>query len=50
MMCECCDKNITSGYKIHDEYFCSDDCLHGWYSEEEYDELCQKGSVEIIHR
>lgn len=41
--CTCCGEVITSGYVIHDgeEYFCSDDCLHSTYSEEEYDELCQ---------
>jgi hypothetical protein len=41
--CECCGKEMNSGYVIHDgeEYFCSDDCLSGWYSPEEYDELCQ---------
>lgn len=33
---------MDSGYAIRDgeEYFCSDECLWGWYSEEEYDELC----------
>ena len=28
--------------KDGEEYFCDDDCLHAWYSEEEYDELCQE--------
>lgn len=43
-ICTCCDKYMTSGYVIRDgeEYFCDDDCLYGWYSEEEYDELCQQ--------
>lgn len=42
--CTNCGKPMTSGYVINDgeEYFCDDDCLHGWYSEEEYDELCQQ--------
>lgn len=42
-ICECCGIEMHSGYVIRDgeEYFCSDDCLSGWYSEEEYDELCQ---------
>ena len=42
-VCTCCGNKMWSGYVIRDgeEYFCSDDCLSGWYSEEEYDELCQ---------
>lgn len=42
-VCTNCGIQIISGYVIRDgeEYFCDDDCLHGWYSEEEYDELCQ---------
>lgn len=42
-ICKCCGIEMQSGYVIRDgeEYFCSDDCLGGWYSEEEYDELCQ---------
>ena len=42
-ICDICGVEITSGYVIDDglEYYCSDDCLSGAYSEEEYDELCQ---------
>lgn len=47
MTCNCCDKPMTSGYVICDEFFCSDDCLHGWYSAEEYDELCQENKVKM---
>ena len=34
---------MTYGYVIDDglEYYCSDDCLYGAYSEQEYDELCK---------
>jgi hypothetical protein len=41
--CDSCDCEMLSGYVIRngEEHFCSDDCLHGWYSEDEYDELCQ---------
>ena len=41
--CDICHVKMTSGYVIDDglEYYCSDDCLHSAYSEEEYDELCQ---------
>lgn len=43
--CNECGAIVTSGYCINDgdEYYCSDECLWGWYSEEEYDELCQQG-------
>lgn len=41
--CEVCGAVMQEGYCIRDgeEYFCSDDCLHGYYSEEEYEELCE---------
>lgn len=41
--CTVCGESILEGYCIHDgeEYFCSDDCLHAYYSEEEYEELCE---------
>ena len=44
-VCDICHANMIAGYVIDDgiEYYCSDDCLHGAYSEEEYDELCQEG-------
>ena len=43
-VCDNCNEKMFSGYVIDDgeEYFCDDDCLHAWYSEEEYDELCQE--------
>ena len=42
-ICNECGKEMQSGYVIDDgeEYYCSDECLCSWYSEEEYDELCQ---------
>lgn len=42
--CTNCHCLMQEGYCIHDgeEYFCSDDCLHSWYSEEEYEELCEQ--------
>lgn len=41
--CDTCHAPMLSGYCIHDgeEYYCSDDCLHGVYSEKEYEELCE---------
>ena len=48
MICTCCDGEMTSGYILDNEYFCGDDCLHAWYSEEEYDELCQEGKVKGV--
>ena len=42
--CSNCHALMSSGYCINDgeEYFCSDDCLHGWYSAEEYEALCEQ--------
>ena len=41
-ICTACGCEVISGYCIDDgeEYFCSDDCLRGFYSPEEYEELC----------
>lgn len=43
-ICTNCGKEMMSGYIIDEgfEYFCDDECLHAYYSEEEYDELCQQ--------
>ena len=39
--CTVCGEPMDSGYCIHDgeEYFCSDDCLHAYYTDEEYTEM-----------
>ena len=43
-ICDECGAEMEFGYVINDgmEYYCSDDCLHGVYSEDEYGELCQE--------
>ena len=43
-LCTACGKHMQDGYCINDgdEYFCSDDCLHAYYSEEEYEQLCEQ--------
>lgn len=43
-ICNECGAIVYAGYCIGDgdEYYCSDECLHAWYSEEEYDELRQE--------
>ena len=42
-ICTNCGEVMNSGYVINDgeEYFCSDDCLYGYYSDQEYQELCE---------
>ena len=39
--CDLCGKPMLDGFCIRDgmEYFCSDECLHKVYTEEEYQEL-----------
>lgn len=41
-ICNTCGQPMLEGYVIDDgmEYYCCDDCLHGVYSAEEYEELC----------
>lgn len=42
-ICDCCKKEIIEGYCVHDsEYYCSDECLHSVYSDEEYKELFEE--------
>ena len=43
--CNNCGKYITRGYVIENgmEYYCSDDCLHTIYTEEEYLKLYNDG-------
>ena len=43
-LCTNCGKEMDYGYVIEDglEYFCDDECLSCWYSDREYDELCQR--------
>ena len=44
--CTNCGKRMYSGYVIDDyEYFCDDECLHSYYSKEEYEELCKNDSA-----
>ena len=42
-ICTACGEPMQEGYCINDgdEYFCTDDCLHSYYSEEEYAALCE---------
>lgn len=46
-ICNECGAIVHSGYCIENgkEYYCSDECLSAWYSEEEYDELCQNDAA-----
>ena len=40
-ICDACNRPMIEGYCIDDgqEHYCSDDCLHSYYSEEEYIEM-----------
>ena len=42
-ICTACGKHMHRGYVIGEgaEYYCDDECLSSYYSEEEYDQLCQ---------
>ena len=42
-ICTACGRRMVKGYVIGDgaEYYCDDECLSSYYSEEEYDQLCQ---------
>lgn len=44
--CSICGKEMTEGYYNEDEfqYYCSDDCLHKDYTDEEYQELYNNGN------
>lgn len=44
--CSICGKEMTEGYYNEDEfqYYCSDECLHKDYTDEEYNELYDNGN------
>lgn len=44
--CSICGKEMNSGYYNEDEfkYYCSDECLHKDYTEEEYNKLYDNGN------
>lgn len=45
-ICSLCGCAMQSGFVIHDgeQYFCSEDCLHEFYTEEEYLEMYDDGN------
>lgn len=45
-VCSICDKRFSEGYIYEDEYkyYCSNECLHKDYTEEEYLELYDNGN------
>lgn len=44
-ICDECGHLMASGYIVNgDEYYCSDECLHKHYSDEEYNELYDNGN------
>lgn len=44
--CSECGKTMSEGYCIDNglEYYCSDDCLHKHYTDEEYKEMYDDGN------
>lgn len=44
--CSECNKEMTQGYCIEngEEYYCSDECLHNHYTQEEYEEMYDDGN------
>lgn len=44
--CSGCGKEMNEGYCIDNglEYYCSDECLHKHYTEEEYEEMYDDGN------
>lgn len=45
-VCSHCGKEMFEGYVIDNglEYYCSDECLHQHYTDEEYDEMYDNGN------
>lgn len=45
-ICNNCGKEMNEGYCIDNglEYYCSDECLHKHYTEEEYEEMYDDGN------
>lgn len=45
-ICSECHKPMNQGYCIEngEEYYCSDECLHKYYTDEEYNQLYDNGN------
>lgn len=45
-ICDACHKPMVKGYCIDDgfEHYCSDECLHTAYSENEFETMCDDGN------
>lgn len=45
--CDKCGREMPQGYVILDglEYYCSEECLHKVYSEEEYARMYEEGNA-----
>lgn len=44
--CDICSQPMRSGYLVNDdEYYCSDECLHKVYSDEEYQRKYENDSA-----
>lgn len=50
-ICSECKRKMSEGYVIYNgfEYYCSDECLHKHYTEEEYLELYDNGIGESYY-
>ncbi len=46
--CSECDKKMMEGYVIDGglDYYCSDECLHKHFTEEEWEEMYDEGNSE----
>ena len=44
-VCDICGKPMKEGYFVSGTYYCSNECLHEDYSEEEFDELYEDGDA-----
>lgn len=45
-VCSKCGKRFQEGYMVYGgmEYYCSDECLHSVYSQEEWEEMYDNGN------
>lgn len=46
-ICDKCGAIMTEGYIVFEDYYCSDECLHKDYSQEEYERLYEEYEDDI---
>lgn len=48
-VCKICGQPMEEGYYFYGDYYCSDECLHHDFTEEEWLKRCEEDSMEAYY-